>query len=108
MSTRTAPCNLYNALVARDLHCRWPGCDRPASWCDAHHIHWYEHGGPTAIDNLVLLCRRHHRKLHQHPDWRAKLLPDGTLEITHPNGYVETSVPWGPIAPPLFRTFDGG
>ena len=108
MSTRTAPCNLFNALVARDLHCRWPGCDRPASWCDAHHIAWYEHDGPTSIDNLVLLCRRHHRKLHHHPDWRAKLLPDGTLEITHPNGYVETSVPWGPIAPPLFRTFDGG
>ena len=108
LSTRTTPVNLYNALVARDHHCRWPGCDRPASWCDSHHVIWVEDQGPTAIDNLVLLCRRHHRKLHRHPDWTAKLLPDGTLEITHPNGTVETTQPWGPIAPPLFRTFDGG
>ena len=43
------------ALMARDGHCRWPGCERPASWCDGHHlVHWI-HGGTTDLDNLVLL-----------------------------------------------------
>src|SRR5438477_4171592 len=53
------------ALAARDGHCRWPGCERPASWCDGHHlVHWI-HGGTTDLDNLVLLCRRHHRMVHE-------------------------------------------
>ena len=42
------------AVVARDCHCRFPGCDRPAPWCDAHHVvHWAD-GGPTALGNLIL------------------------------------------------------
>jgi Domain of unknown function (DUF222) len=105
---RTAPAELYNVLLARDRGCRWPGCDRPGSHCDAHHVVWFEHGGRTGVDNLVLLCRRHHRKLHRHSDWRAKLLPDGTLEITDPRGRVETSVPPGPIPQQFWRTPDGG
>src|SRR5256884_2072778 len=53
------------ALAARDGHCRWPGCERPASWCDGHHVvHWID-GGGTDLDNLVLLCRRHHRMVHE-------------------------------------------
>src|SRR5438094_628684 len=56
---------LKRALKARDGHCRWPGCERPASWCDGHHvIHWID-GGGTDLDNLVLLCRRHHRMVHE-------------------------------------------
>jgi HNH endonuclease len=48
----------------RDGRCRFPGCDRPPPWCDGHHIvHWAD-GGPTALANLVLLCRRHHRLVH--------------------------------------------
>ena len=69
-ATRTAPAALYNALVIRDRHCRFAGCDRPAHWCDSHHVTHYSHGGPTAISGLVLLCRRHHRRLHQ-PGWTA-------------------------------------
>ncbi|HSS61195.1 MAG TPA: HNH endonuclease signature motif containing protein, partial [Candidatus Limnocylindrales bacterium] len=43
----------------------WPGCERPASWCDAHHlVHWID-DGLTDLDNLVLLCRRHHRMVHE-------------------------------------------
>jgi len=106
--TRTAPAPLYNVLLARDQGCRWPGCDRPGSHCDAHHVIWFEHGGSTSVDNLVLLCRRHHRKLHRCRDWRAKLLPDGTLKITDPHGRVETTVPPGPIAQQFWRTPDGG
>jgi hypothetical protein len=53
------------ALNARDRTCRWPGCDRTASWSAAHHvIHWI-HGGTTDLDNLVLLCHRHHWMVHE-------------------------------------------
>jgi len=50
-TTRTVPANLYNALVLRDRHCRFPGCDRPPDWCEAHHVRWAMHGGTTSLDN---------------------------------------------------------
>lgn len=53
------------ALAARSGgRCEIPGCDRPATWCDAHHIQWWSRGGRTDIGNLVLLCRHHHRRVH--------------------------------------------
>jgi hypothetical protein len=53
------------ALNARDGNCRWPGCERPASWSAAHHVvHWIR-GGTTDLDNLVLLCHRHHWMVHE-------------------------------------------
>jgi hypothetical protein len=91
-AVRAVPVDLYNALVLRDQGCRWPGCDRPASWTDAHHVWAWEHGGPTAIDNLVLLCRRHHRKAHS-AEWHVKLLVDGTFETTGPDGRHQHSDP---------------
>ncbi|MGH8945326.1 MAG: DUF222 domain-containing protein [Acidimicrobiia bacterium] len=63
--TRVIPAGLWRAVVARDRRCRWRGCDRPPRWCDVHHIlHWLDHG-ETKLPNLVLLCRRHHRMLHE-------------------------------------------
>lgn len=63
--TRTIPPAIRRALVIRDRHCRFPGCDRPHSWCDGHHIvHWLDLG-ETRLDNVVLLCRRHHRMVHE-------------------------------------------
>jgi hypothetical protein len=60
---RSVPPSLRRALEARDRGCVI--CGRPARWCDAHHIvHWAD-GGPTSLDNLVLLCRSHHRRVHQ-------------------------------------------
>jgi hypothetical protein len=61
--TRTVPASIRRALNSRDGHrCAFPGCN--ARRCDAHHVvHWMD-GGPTALDNLVLLCRRHHTLLH--------------------------------------------
>jgi hypothetical protein len=56
---------LRRALKSRDGHCQWPGCERPASRCDGHHlVHWI-HGGTTDLSNLVLLCHRHHWMVHE-------------------------------------------
>ena len=66
------------ALTARDGHCRWPGCDRPASWSAAHHVvHWI-HGGTTDLDNLILLCHRHHWMVHE-GDWQIVRGDDGRM-----------------------------
>ena len=93
-TTRTIPANLFNALVARDQYCRFGDCDRPPQWCEAHHVEHWEHGGPTELGNLVLSCSRHHHLVHQ-PGWHAKLLPDGTYEVTGPSGQVIESRPPG-------------
>jgi uncharacterized protein DUF222/HNH endonuclease len=64
-TTPVVPAAIRRAVVARDRHCRFPGCDRLPAWCDAHHVvHWAD-GGRTAAANLVLLCRRHHRMVHE-------------------------------------------
>ena len=61
--TRTIPPPIRRALEFRDQGCRFPGCT--SQHCDAHHIvHWAD-GGETKLSNLVLLCRRHHRLLHE-------------------------------------------
>ena len=52
------------ALAARDGGCAWPSCDRPPSWTDAHHVTFWMHGGPTTVDNGVLLCEPHHTEVH--------------------------------------------
>ncbi len=95
--TRLVSENLFLALVARDQHCRWPGCTIRATWCDAHHIvEWFENG-PTNDDNCALLCHRHHQMSHQ-PGW--KLSGNGAeLRIHHPDGTVEVSKPPGAGAP---------
>jgi hypothetical protein len=93
-ATRVVSAHQRDLLHQRDRHCRWPGCDRPAGWCDAHHVTPWEHGGPTSLDNLVLLCRRHHRRLHR-AGYRAKLLPDATFETTRPDGRTDRTEPPG-------------
>ena len=62
-------------LWLRDQHCTYPGCDMPASWCDAHHlVHWAD-GGPTNLANAALLCGRHHTVVHQRR-YAARLVDD--------------------------------
>lgn len=62
--TRVIPPAVERALRHRDRSCRFPGCDH-RHFLDAHHIKHWAHGGETALDNLALLCRRHHRALHE-------------------------------------------
>ena len=64
--TRTVSPALRRALVVRDGGCVYAGCDRPPQWTDAHHIEHWADEGPTCLPNLCLLCRRHHRAVHQH------------------------------------------
>ncbi len=71
------------ALAVRDKHCRFPGCDMPPVWTDAHHIlHWAD-GGPTKLFNLILLCRRHHRVVHE-GRWQLQQAGDGLLQAVPP------------------------
>jgi hypothetical protein len=76
---------MRRAVILRDRHCRFPGCDRPHTWCDAHHlVHWAD-GGPTAFQNLILLCRRHHRMVHARHGFRLDLV-DGRPVFVRPDG----------------------
>ncbi len=86
-ASRTLPASTRRALEARDRHCVFPGCTRPTVWCDGHHLVWWTRGGATALPNLALLCRPHHRMVHEEGwtlerarhDWRAS--PPGKVAI---------------------------
>jgi Domain of unknown function (DUF222)/HNH endonuclease len=81
---------LRKALVLRDKHCQFPGCDRTASWCDGHHFVYWIRGGPTDLDNCVLLCKRHHRMVHE-GGWRLVRVEERIMAIAPP-----TKFPRGP------------
>jgi hypothetical protein len=69
-TARTVTAKQRKALTARDQGCAFPGCGKPAAWTEGHHIwHWGD-GGPTDMNNLVLLCGFHHRLMH-HSDWEV-------------------------------------
>ena len=83
--TPVIPPAMRRAVIVRDRCCRFPGCDRPHTWCDAHHVIHWAHGGPTALPNLLLLCRRHHRMVHEPGGFRLDLL-DGVPVFRRPDG----------------------
>ena len=70
------------AISARDRHCSFPGCDRPPSWCDVHHLDPWDHGGRTDTSNSTLLCAHHHTVVHVHA-WYPERRDDGTWTF-HP------------------------
>jgi hypothetical protein len=75
---RTVSGPARRALNARDGHCRWPGCDRHAKRSAAHHlVHWI-HGGSTDLDNMILLCHRHHWMVHE-GKWQLVRSDDGRM-----------------------------
>jgi hypothetical protein len=89
------------AAMIRDQHCAFPGCDRPAGWSDVHHLVEWDAGGPTDIDNLALLCKRHHHQVVHAQGFTPERHADGTLTWHRPDG---TAIPepyrdW-PSAPP--------
>ena len=90
--TRTVPAPLVRTIHARDVHCRFPGCDRPGAWCDVHHIHEWSRGGRTEPANLLLLCNRHHHLIHR-DRWTIHLHPDATTTFTTTTGHTTTSHP---------------
>ena len=90
--TPVIPPAMRRAVIVRDRCCRFPGCDRPQTWCDAHHVvHWAD-GGPTALPNLLLLCRRHHRLVHGPGGFRLELL-DGRPVFRRLDGSVLDHAP---------------
>jgi hypothetical protein len=88
--TRTVPPALRRALQHRDRGCCFPGCG--AQFGQGHHIRHWAHGGPTTLSNLALLCRRHHRTVHEE-GYEVERLPDGALQFRDPDGRVLPHVP---------------
>jgi len=82
-ASRAVPPAIRRALVARDGGCAFPGCDRPPSWCQAHHIVHWANGGSTSLNNLVMLCAHHHRRVH-HDGWLVRVASDGLPEFATP------------------------
>jgi hypothetical protein len=74
---------MKRALVARDGGCRWPGCNRKAYFSDAHHLFYWTKGGETKLDNLILLCYHHHRRVHE-GGWQLIKCDDGRLMTIAP------------------------
>src|SRR5216683_652959 len=79
-SSRVIPPAMKRALIARDKHCRFPGCDMPPAWTDGHHIKHWANGGPHALWNLLLLCLRHHRLFHE-GGWKLQQAEGGVVAI---------------------------
>ncbi len=79
---RPASAAQKTALLARDGGCVIPGCTVPGDGCDAHHVQWWTHGGPTDLDNLALVCGRHHTEVHQQT-WEIQMR-DGIPWVTPP------------------------
>ena len=90
------PPSLRRALQARDRCCRFPGCG--VRHAQGHHIHHWANGGPTRLDNLVLLCRRHHRAL-QEEGYRVERDASGPLRFHTPGGRPIPDVPAPPTVP---------
>lgn len=93
---------IWLALVLRDRHCAFPGCSRPPCMSDAHHVvHWAD-GGATSLDNLVLLCRHHHRFVHASP-WEVSIDPCTRLPVwVAPGGRRDTDPGVRPMLPPPY------
>ncbi|MFJ4209154.1 HNH endonuclease signature motif containing protein, partial [Paenarthrobacter sp. NPDC089675] len=87
-TSRIFPPHIRKALNARDQGCTFPNCTIPAPWCEAHHITYWSHGGPTSTNNATLLCSHHHHLIHKE-QWK----------ITTQNG-----IPWYTPPPHLDPT----
>ena len=94
--TRTIPPALRRALQHRDHGCRFPGCGR--TFGQGHHIRHWAHGGPTTLSNLTMLCRRHHRAVHEE-GFQVERQRDGELCFRRPDGQLLAESPALPPVP---------
>src|SRR2546422_3492597 len=88
--TRTIPPAIRRALHHRDRGCRFPGCG--VAFGQGHHIRHWAQGGSTTLSNLAMLCRRHHRAVHEE-GYQVERQPDGELRFTTPWGRLLPDVP---------------
>jgi hypothetical protein len=95
---RTIPPALRRALHARDRTCRFPGCEN-TRFVDAHHLRHWARGGETKLDNLLLLCRHHHRLVHER-GFAVQALPGGQIRFRRPDGAVIEHLPRAPRGDP--------
>ena len=91
--TRTIPPAIRRALASRNRRCRFPGCD--AAHCDAHHVRHWADGGATRLDNLILVCRHHHRAVHE-GGFTVELRDDGEARFFWPDGRPFPEAPPAP------------
>ncbi len=106
--TRAVPPAMQRALRSRDRGCRFPGCTHHR-FVDAHHIRHWANGGETSLDNLVLLCRHHHRLVHE-GGFGVQRIADGEIRFTRPDGQIVAEHPQLPasggadgLRDPIFR-----
>ena len=85
--TPIVPHTIRRALVVRDRGCTFPACERPPEWCDAHHVKHWADGGQTALSNLILLCRQHHRSMHATGSFTVEMI-DGRPRFHRRDGTV--------------------
>ena len=107
----TIPGPVRRAVILRDRTCAWPRCDRPAAWCDVHHLRHKADGGETSVTNCALVCQFHHDVCIHRRGWQLILHPDGTTEARSPDGrhILRSHAPPGlPQAPPGPLAGEGG
>ncbi len=92
-TTRLASRSQSRALRAPHPSCAVPGCCVAFEFTKPHHVHYWEHGGPTDLDNLVPFCSKHHHHAAHEGGWRLTLQPDRTLTVTFPDGTILTTGP---------------
>ena len=97
-ATPTVPGHLRRAVITRDRHCAFPGCTQPPPACQVHHLRPRADGGPTRLDNLLLLCAFHHLIAVHQWGWDLALHSDGTVTAVSPDG-KRTLHSHGPPAP---------
>ncbi|HEY2080109.1 MAG TPA: DUF222 domain-containing protein [Streptosporangiaceae bacterium] len=92
--TEVVPPHLRRAIITRDRHCAFPGCDQPPAACQVHHVVPRSQGGTTSLHNCYLLCAFHHLIAVHAWGWQLRPNPDGTLTATSPyRSYTSHSPP---------------
>jgi hypothetical protein len=85
--TDDIPVHLRRLVALRDQHCQYPGgCDQPAAQCEPHHVIHRKDGGPTSLANLKNYCWWHHHVVLHELGWQLTVHPDGTSQVTSPDG----------------------